>query len=450
MMGGKRSDMTPSVKLATESDVLSESLLRTGTPPVPSADVDIFTLVANMARNARGIPPLTLNAPPTEQNVLEAGVRHAIHQFLIAVGLGKVDEVHSSSSLMGFIGANVNIFNLLSAFSKGKQTKLGWSAQRTSGAGIGTEGKSGGDFGIILPVENEVDKYRLAFFQAKRETVDDNGVRSLNINQLSNKKNYAPSSEPTEAAHGDANEAEVGAKAEVGCAAAMQAPEKPDKSQAGRNEDTRLLNWLKGKGFKGTAKYHQISKLASTEKLGRELTGSSACWVHYVLWPNEMEKLSMDSASLFPAGARPMTVSLEDVRAFLGKDLSKFSLINSGISSTAFPLIASAKSNFKLDSPGKYLYCGVLDDLICSGIHGDGTNGWLTVSMDEVQQLVGSVIDAGVIWVLWDDTDGGLIAKLANTGMQVTEVPTTLPTITVAIQAAFPNGIQSKTPGFRM
>jgi hypothetical protein len=437
-LGKMTSHMPPKITPTVGHNVLDKSL-STGQYLVHPSDLSIFTLVANMARNARGLPPLDRTSPPTEQDVLEAGVRHAIYQFLIAGDVTKVDEVVSTSSLMGFIGANVNIFNLLSAFSKGNQTKLQWSAQRSSGAGVGTEGLSGADFGIILPVKNKGDTYRLAFFQAKRELVDENGVRRLNISQLSGKSDYAQT---------------VATKSDTARAKDSAAQQAPDKIQSteGSNENKNVLKWLAGKELQGTGKFHQIFKLAHTQKRGHDLANSKPSWVHYVLWPHQLDENSQDSLSLFPPGARPMTVSLETVRAFLGKNLSSFTFTNSGVSSTCFPPIASAKSDSAKNFPDKFLYCDVLDDLICSGINDANPDGWLTVSIDVAQLLVGAIIDAGVKWILWDDKGGGLVTKLADKSIDIAvhETPSTLPHLTVAIEAAFPMGVQTKTPRLKL
>lgn len=375
-------------------------------------DVKLFELIQGAFASPLAWKASKPQNPPSKEDVLETAAYHAVAQFVLGLDDGSVDEEHSSAALMGFFGGCVNIYNLLSLLSGGEQTKILWNIQKGRSDGtVQSESVTGGDFGIVFPVDTG-KTYRLAFFQAKKEKRQDGGSR-FDIGHVSGKYARKLNADETKAAE-EYNGVKVDENLKV-------ADEKKGKTEEGRAEDARLMTWFSSGCITDNVEFHQILKLAHTQFKGWDFDEKKPDWVHYVIWPVGKKaggKLS-DAAVSQPkfSDGFPLAASIESVRKNVG-NVTAPDLGIGGISDHKNPVVVWEKAVIPLESTIASLKCPSFLDVLRAGIRGEG-GGWLTVSSDDASALIGKISTAGSEWVVLSDKGSSLLDALRKNGFAV-------------------------------
>jgi hypothetical protein len=329
----------------------------------------LLHVVAALAGSQIGYDAESIKEPPTRNNVLDISLRHAAALFTDGTAIPKGNEEHKTSAFMGYWGACLNLYNMISVLSGGAQASLLWNAQSKAGnAETPGEAETGGDFGIAFALGEK--RYKLAFFQAKELRTKD-------------KKDYLDINRPSgkyKAANGD--------------------------DGLRRQADLELIGWCNDDeiAIKTDGYAHQLSKLA---RMQQRHPGTD--WVYYALWGNE-------------EGSPPRVIPIARVQSHLKKNkLDANGFASSGMRSehAHVPLSATATLTHCTYDP--------LVDLLAEGVSDKPHKGWLLLDQDKAVKLIGEFSPLGVQWFIAEgESTGGLVDELASQGCIFTPVNTVL------------------------
>lgn len=321
---------------------------------------------------------LNFNKPTcsTEQHaekIFAASIYHALAEFAVGTGESFNSEEHRTSAFMGYLGACISWYNLLSGLSMDESEQLSvlWNSQnKKTSNGVPGENTTGGDFGVAVQLPS--GNYNLIFFQAKQDKPLSDRPR-LDFNQVPGC--YSPKNENS-------------CKQEV---------------------DKEFLDWCKNGTIlplsKEKVNRHQIMKLMSTNESPFAQNADSSPisterknWTHYVVWRTAV---TTDDSIYDFHSSEPLCLSLDEVKTHIeiNFQLNRHAFnypdhifMDSGIRSILNYIPIVLKNTFA--------------NLLISGMS-PSADGWLEVSLKDAISIVGNLTRLGMDWAFVEPSKKG-------------------------------------------